>query len=212
MRAPPLAEPRVRASLGGALRFWGSDRLPFGIGPVPPTRGFKPRALMLGYSRFRRRPALAGPPSGRSLGRSVTLPVRMRVASRREAFPNRSRHAGHRSPASGCRTASPDIRTAIAPDIRQPVIRQTIGLRTGKDDAPCLRRRHVFERSSLSCQSAGTMRRIWTANHDPNIRFPIGRLPVTTSPMGVREATGIPAMIGRWRRRKTRAQPVKCGT
>lgn len=169
MRAPPLAEPRVRASLGGALRFWGSDRLPFGIGPVPPTRGFKPRALMLGYSRFRHRPALAGPPFGRSLGWSVTLPIRMRVASRREAFPNRSRRAGHRSPADVCRTASPDIRTAIA-----PVIRQTIGLRTGKDDAPCLRRRHVAERQSLSGQSARTMRRIWTANHDPTIRFPIG--------------------------------------
>jgi len=29
---------------------------------------------------------------------------------------------------------------------------------------------------------------MWTAEHDPNFRFPIGRLPVTPSPTDVREA------------------------
>jgi hypothetical protein len=49
------------------------------------------------------------------------------------------------------------------------------------------------------------MRRIWTADHDPNIRFPIGRFPVTTSSFGVREATDRLAIFKRWRRRETRA-------
>jgi hypothetical protein len=71
---------------------------------------------------------------------------------------------------------------------RVPEIRHMIGFRMGEDGAPSLRRQHVSRRPSLSGQSAGTMRRIWTADLDPNIRIPIGRFPVTTSPTGVREA------------------------
>ncbi len=201
MRAPPLGEPRVRTSLGGALRFWGSDRLPFGVGPVPPTRGFKPRALMLGRSRFRHRPALAGPPPGQSRGRSATFSIRMRVASKREAFPNRS--------------VAPDIdrRREVAERHRptfEPPPRagdpahdrfSNGGGRCAQPPSPT-----CFRAPSLSGQGAGTMRRIWTADLDPNIRIPIGRFPVTTSPTGVREATNDIASAQNAR------GPVKCGT
>jgi len=135
--------------------------LPFGTGPVPPTRGFKPRALMLGCSRFRHRPSLAGPPSGRSRGRSVTLPIRLRVASRREALPNQSRRAGHRSPAVGCKTASPGIRTAIArrwsgtrPVFERGRTMRPASVAAGIPDAPACR-----------AGSPGCGRRMWTAEH-----------------------------------------------
>jgi hypothetical protein len=38
---------------------------------------------------------------------------------------------------------------------RVPATRNTIGLRTGEDDAPCLRRRRNAERASLSSRIAG---------------------------------------------------------